>query len=363
MKARLSAVQLTLLLLLLAALACGVLARPHPANSRFMEALDEMSTFRDGFKRSELEKSLLDYARAQGAQPLASVVAAVRGRLVPSVQLAKGAPPLQPMAAVQLQTLADVSFRSQAQSALLIGVARPAELGASVAWRLARMPDAGSWTLAGVELAPGKVEQSDLNLEAEVARLRIEALDAQSAVDTATKKLESAEALFETRRKWKLPWKILVKSDEARKEARATLEANQSVLTDTQQRYESSAKRAQSAKPPLNTDGTPTAFAVAKVALEHNAARTTLEVPVSLELRNTPVPTLQGGAFPAAHKAGLWDELKTLDADRAIDAIRHHFNWHYRYIEVLGLHVGGMTVLQMLPCILPVLLICCACAR
>jgi hypothetical protein len=354
MKARLSTVQLTLFLLLFASLACGVVARPHPENSRFMNALDEMSRFRDGFKRGELEKSLLDYARAQGTLPLATVASATRGRKVPPLQPNKSGPPLQPTAAVKLQTLSDVRFRSQAQSTLVIGVPRADELGASIAWRLARVPDTTPWTLSGIELTPARVSQADVDLEHEVARLRLEALNAQKAVDDASKKLDTAEQLFETRRKWKLPWKILMKSDEARKEARATLEHNQAVLTDTQARYETQAKRAQTPRP--ISGATPPAFALAKVALEHNGSKTTFEVPVALELRSTPVPTLRGGDFAATRKAGLWPELKDLDADGAIDAIRRHFNWHYRYVELLGVRVGGMTVLQLLPAILPVLL-------
>jgi hypothetical protein len=356
MKARLSTVQLTLFLLLFASLACAVVARPHPENSRFMEALDEMSRFRDGFKRGELEKSLLDYARAQGTLPLAVVASAARGRQVPPVQPSKSAPPLQPTAAVQLQTLSDVRARSQAQSTLVIGVPRAADLGPSIAWRMARVPDASPWTLASIELAPARVGQADVDLEHEVARLRVEALNAQKTVDDATKKLDTAEQLFETRRKWKLPWKILVKSDEARKEARATLEAHQGVLTDTKGRYETQASRAQAARPTSNAFQPGAAFALAKVALEHNHSPTTFEVPVALELRNTPVPTLRGGDFAATRKAGLWPEVKDLDADGAIDAIRRHFNWHYRFVELLGVRVGGMTLLQLLPCVLPVLL-------
>jgi hypothetical protein len=353
-KARLSAVQLALGLLLLASLACGLVARPHPENGRLMAALDELTTFRSAFKRQELEKSLLDFARAQGAQPLRAVAAEVHGRHVPALRTADTAPPLQPLATVELRSLDDVRLRSQPESSTVIGVASAKALGASIAWRLSRRQESGPFALAKIELVPASLSQAEVDLEAEVAQLRVDTLKAQAAVDSATKKVDSAEQLYETRVKWKLPWKILVKTDEARKEAHATLDANQTLLTDTQGRYEAQAKRALSlhASP---SDQPVTSFAMARVTVEQGGAASVLEIPAALELRKTNVPTLRGGDFVAAHKAGLWDELKSLDADRAIAAIRSHFNWHYRYVELLGMRVGGMTVLQILPCILPFL--------
>ena len=354
LKTRLTAVQWTLLLLLVCSLTCALVTRPHPENGRFMAALDEMSLFRKGFKREALEKSLLGYARAQGTQPLQALVGAIRGKRVPSVQLAKDAPPLQPLAAVELRTLEQVRERSQPQNTLAIGVAHPADLGASIAWRLARMQDQGTWTLTKVELAPAQVSQADLDLDAEVARLRIDAMNAQTAVDSATKKVESAEQLYATRVKWRLPWKVLSKTDEARKEAHATLDSHQQVLTDTVARYEDAAKRALAPRS-TTTEVGPKPFALAIATFDHAGNTTQLQVPAAIELRSTSVPRLSGGDFPAAHKAELWDELKGLSPDQAVEAIRRHFNWHYHYVEVLGIRLGGMTLLQFLPCILPLL--------
>jgi hypothetical protein len=44
------------------------------------------------------------------------------------------------------------------------------------------------------------------------------------------------------------------------------------------------------------------------------------------------------------------------DAAQAIDAVRSHFTWHYRYVELGGIKVGGMTLLQLLPALLPLVL-------
>ena len=38
-------------------------------------------------------------------------------------------------------------------------------------------------------------------------------------------------------------------------------------------------------------------------------------------------------------------------------AVQDEFNWHNRSVELLGLRLGGMTLLQLLPCLLPVLLL------
>ncbi len=42
--------------------------------------------------------------------------------------------------------------------------------------------------------------------------------------------------------------------------------------------------------------------------------------------------------------------------EQAIELTRSKFTWHYRYVELGGIRVGGMTLLQVLPCILPLLL-------
>jgi hypothetical protein len=364
MKARLSAVQQALFLLLFTALLFGIVARPQPSNRRFMDALDEMTTFRDGFKRAPLEQSLLEYARAQGAVQLSAVQSAAHGPAVPKLTVAKSAPPLQPTAAVELRTLADVHARAQPNSTLSIGFADAQAIGSALAWRLARMPDPSPWTLSSAEIKPAALTQADVDLEREVAQLRLDSMAADKAVSDATKKLEGAEQVFEARRKWKLPWKALVKFDEARKAAGATLEERQQLATDTQKRYEQKAQAALNHRPasqPVGAAGPApqpaAAFALVALGLEHAATHVTIEVPAALSLRDTPVPSLRGGEFAAARAAGLWDELKDKDADQALAAIRAHFNWHYRYIELLGIRFGGMTVLQFMPCLLPLVLV------
>jgi hypothetical protein len=56
--------------------------------------------------------------------------------------------------------------------------------------------------------------------------------------------------------------------------------------------------------------------------------------------------------FPATRAAGLWDELSDGSVEQAIARLRDRFTWHYRYVEVGSLKLGGMTVLQLAPLLL-----------
>ena len=350
MKERLSAVQQTLLVLLLGAVLLGVIARPAPANGRLLAALNEIESFRSSFERSALEQSLIEYAAAQARQPLSAVQRAA-GKLA----LANGAGPLQPLAAVSLATLADVRHFSEPHSTLPIGVADATAIGRALSWRLTVEATPPAYTLKSVDIVPADVTQADLDLEPEVAKLQVAARAADAAVKDASKKVDAAELLLEQRKKWKLPWKVILKTDDARKQAHAVLDEKQATLKDVEQRYQQAATRAQRTRatatfPPF------TPFGVARVQLLAGDQPKTVQIPVKIEQRNVPVPSLRGGEFTAIHAAGLWPEVQTLDPARASAAIRAHFNWHYSYVEPLGFKLGGMTVLQLLPCALPPLL-------
>jgi hypothetical protein len=359
MQDRLSAVQQTLLWLLAAALGVALLSRPYPANRRYMQALDEVSGFRDGFEQATVEKSLLEHAQSQGQQPLALVQRSAAAAGV-TLQLSATAPPLQPMAAVQLATLEQVKARGEPAGTIKIGVASAEAIGAALAWRLAELGNAkpGPFTLTAVALAPAAVSDADIARERQVMSLRGDVSATQAAALETGKKLTAADLQLEQQRKWKLPWKVLAKTDERRKAARAENARAENAAKAAKQRYEGEAKRARSEKsaaPAVTPEAIPT-FAIARASVDAGAEHLTLELPVALQLRDVPVPPLPSTRFAATFSAGLWDEVKHLDAERAVAAIRAHFNWHYRYIERLGLKIGGMTVLQLLPCILPLLL-------
>jgi hypothetical protein len=357
MEARISAAQHALLLLLVASLGVAVLARPHPENRRFTDALGELETFRADFSRSALEQSLREQAEAQRSVPLTALQKHAAGPRGVKLQVAKGAPPLRPLTLVRLATLSDVRAHAQAPSTVRTGTADVAALGSALAWRLIHSQKPGPFVLTGVELATGEVGKQDVELERDVAKLRVEQLHAQSAVGDATKKLENEERMLEARRKKRLPWKVLVKSVESTKAAKDTLDEKTRALADAQQRYESAAQRAERPRKTTNTPLIPE-VAIAKVAIEQGPEqRSTLEIPVALEVQDVPVPTLRHDSFAATRDAGLWDEVKDLDAERAIDAVRGHFNWHNRGFALSGIKFSGAAVLQGVPCVLPLLLV------
>lgn len=364
MKARLNAVQHALWALVLASLVLGVVAFPRGHNREYTAALEELTAFRDAFKQSELEKSLLDYARAQGTVQLAEVATRIEGPRVPRVRIAsKAPPPIQPLAEIHLRTLAETVGHARPEASLPIGRATPTPLAAAVAWRLARRPVADGATppaleLERISLEPAQFTAADIALEAEIGQLRLDTMAAERATADATKKLTTAEEIFEARRKRRLPWKILVKADEARKEAKAVLDEKQRTLDETRGRYESAVERAEAtaAKPAAASGSLPGTHALARVELREASQTFQLRVPIELAIHQAKLPPLAGTEFKATREAGLWNAVKDGTADAAIDLTRSKFTWHYRYAEIAGLRIGGMTVLQILPLLLPLIL-------
>ncbi|MET0389616.1 MAG: hypothetical protein ABW321_26825 [Polyangiales bacterium] len=351
MQTRISAVQHALTVLLAAALLIALIVRPAPQNGRLHHALHELQTFQAHFDRVKVERSLLDYALAQGTVPLSAIA-----DVVPGVSVAKDAPPLAPLGTLRLATLADVRQFAKPTSTLPIGVADVRTLGPALAWRLNHTGGVNGAVLKRAELQPAQLDAKDLALEVDVAAVQAERKLASAAVSDATRELASAEQTYETRRKWKLPWKVILKADEVRKQAKASLDAAQHKSSELEARYAQLTKRADETRTALQATPIP-AFGLVKLTLERGGSETTFQIPVQVTRRDVPVPILPGGEFPETQAAGLWDEVHALDAEHALAAVSGHFNWHYRYVELSGVKFGGMTVLQLLPCALPLLLV------
>jgi hypothetical protein len=353
MHARISTAQHALLLLLVASLGVAVVSRPDPDNRHFTDALQELESFRADFSRPAIEQSLREQAEAQRAVPLGALqkqASAVRGV---KLQVAKDAPPLRPLTSVRLATLAEVRAHAQPPSKVKTGAPDVSGLAGALAWRLLSSQQQGPFSLASAELITAQVGKQDVELEREVGKLRVEQAQAQGALDDATRKLEAEERVLEAKRKRRQPWKVVVKSVEAVQAAKDTRDEKARTLAEVQQRYESAARRAQEPHAPTTPEQLPE-FALAKLAIEPLGS---LQIPVEVELRDVPVPTLRHDSFAATQAAGVWDEVKDLDAERAIEAVRGHFNWHNRQIELAGLALTGAAVLQLAPCILPLMLL------
>ena len=353
MQARLSAVQRALVLLPIASLAFAVLARPHSENRSFTRALDELSAFQASFDRPGLEAALRDYAQRQGMLPLATLSeqTSFGGK---TLGVVAGAEAIRPLSVVQLATLADAQKHGRADSALSIGVPDVNALGAALSWRLNEQTPSSVPSLQAVTLAAANVTDADVALEVEVAALQKDRAAAEAAVAAASQRLQFEQNLFDARRKRGLAWKIIVKSIEARDAAKAVLAEKTAALTDVSGRYADAVKRAMAPHQKTELVAVP-ALAVARVELTDGAGA--YEIPVRLESRVVPVPPLQQASFAETTQAGLWDEVQGLEPAQAVLAVRDEFNWHNRYVEVAGLRVGGMTLLQGLPCLLPLLML------
>jgi hypothetical protein len=356
MEARISAVQQALLLLLVAALALAVLARPHPDNYRLTGALAELTTFRESFDRSAAEGLLRAQAEAQGLTPLAALTAKAEGPSVPRLNLPADAPPIRPLTSAHLATLSDVLSFGTSKAKLTLGSPDMDGLGSALAWRLARTQKSGPFVLKSVALESAELSDEDLKRESETAALRLSVVHDLAAVDAASKRLETEERILEARKTNHASWKMVLKAMDAQKEATAALEQKKAALTKTQASYESSASRAEQ-KPKTKAPGAVPALASARVSIEHASGPITFEIPVLVKARDVPITPLAGATFTVTRAAGLWDELKALDPDAAIAALREHFNWHNKRVELGGLEISGALALQLLPLILPLLLL------
>lgn len=358
MNARLHAVQRAMWALGVASILVALLAFPRGDNQAYIAALDELEAFQKSFKQAELEKSLLDYARAQGMVAPAEVQRAITGVHVPKVQLSAAAAPVPPLAEIHLRTLGEVAENSKPEGTIDIGALIPAPLGAAVAWRLARInPPAARYELTKVAFEPAQFAPADLELEVTIGKSRLESAAAEKSAADAEKKLTAAEDLYEAKRKRRLPWKILLKFDEARKAARANLDEKKQAFDAVRTRYEDEVKRAEAlaAKPAAASGPLPTAYALASVTLSGDGTPTTFRVPVALQISKAKLPGLAGASFAQTREAGLWETAKDQTAEQAIAVARGKFTWHFRHVDVVGIPIGGMVLLQIAPCFLPLL--------
>ncbi|MFT3925496.1 MAG: hypothetical protein QM778_23355 [Myxococcales bacterium] len=341
------------MLLPIASLAFAVLARPQFENRAFTKSLDEVTAFQAGFDRPAVEQLLRDYAQGQGMLPLdtVSAKAAFDGK---SLGVAAGTQPIRPLTVVSIATLSDAQLHGRPESSLRIGVPDVSALGAALSWRLNEHKPEAVPSLKAVTLSTAAVSESDVALELEVAALQKERAAAEAAVAAAAQRLQAETDLFDARRKRGLAWKIIVKSIEARDAAKVVLDEKTAALADVAGRYEAAVKRALAPREKTPLTEVPQ-VALARVDLEGSAG--SFEIPVRLEIRTVPVPPLRQADFAETTQAGLWDKVKGLDPQQAVSAVRDEFNWHNRYVEVAGIRLGGMTLLQILPCLLPVLML------
>jgi hypothetical protein len=345
-----------------ALLAAGVfvtlLGLPVGDDATLMKAVEELSGFAKSFDRGALERTLLAHASQQGYVGIDVVARDVRGRSVPKLAAVANAAPIAPRAAISLSTLDNVQALTAPNARVPIGSPKPAQLSQSLAWRLTRQPSAERFELAGITLSDARCAQADIDREQQVATEREHVLDARAKTEKAQKQSDDAAQLSELRRKWHAPWKAILKADEHRTETQAALDAAKQELANSEQSYAAIAKQAEAfAGTPAGKAGAQEgeiecAVAVAKLIERPSGRAFELKLPAPIDRREVPVPRITGAEFPVLTTSGFWDELKGGTAEQAIERLNERFSWHYRHIDIGGLKVGGMTLLQFAPMVL-----------
>lgn len=357
MRTHLAAVQVALISLVVAALAICALCWPSWQDARYLAAERELSGLRASFDRARAEAALRAAISDAGEVPLPAVVRAVPGARRLGLQAAEGAPAIAPLFSVQLATLADIHRFAQPDATTNIASPDPAALGTALAWRLseAEPAQAGPISLLEVTLHGAQVGAEDVAREREVGPLLRERAQAQAAVERATQRVEAREKVLEVRRKRRMPWKAIKAAIDLRKEAKAELAEKTRAFEQVDAQYQALRRDALAARESAEFSGQ-AEFALARATLLRGGERVTFELPVPLSVSEAKVPDLRRGQFPALRAAGLWEEVASLDVDGALARVREHFSWHNWGTALGGVRVGGMTLLQVLPCILPVLL-------
>jgi len=141
------------------------------------------------------------------------------------------------------------------------------------------------------------------------------------------------------------------RTNEERLEANKALAAAQTARDEAFSGYEGLARSAQ--KLQVQPGGL-SKHGVARATFAPASGGKPLEISsaVALELRDAPVPRITGADFPVARGSDLWPAIKDGSADKAIAAVRSRFSWHYAYVELSGIKLGGMTLVQLAPLVL-----------
>src|SRR5204862_7486748 len=148
-------------------------------------------------------------------------------------------------------------------------------------------------------------------------------------------------------------WKMIGKADEHRTETQTALDAAKQELASAEKSYESIAKQAESfggAAAGAKHDGEIECMVAVAKLIERPSGRTfDLKLPAPIDRREVPVPRITGADFPVLTSSGFWKELKGGTAEQAIERLNERFSWHYRHVDIGGIKVGGMTLLQFAP--------------
>lgn len=357
MQARLSAVQHALVAVTVAALGVAVLVRPAPENADYRRALTELTSIERRFDRSRVEAQLRELAAAEGRQPLGAIVKEVNTLRGLELRLAEPDMTVDPWVRVELASLSDLASFAEPDASLPAAVADLSHLSRALAWRLtyAQPAPPEPLILRRAQLQTADVSAADVARELEVFQLQTAAREATAALAETAARLETIEHLYEARVKRHVSRKLRAETYLARQEARRALREARRALNAAEQRYRRAAQTAlQTPDQPASSGQA--ARGVIQVELQGAAGRTSYAIPVDITARALHRPRLRGVSLRETRAAGLWPELAALDVASARARVQRKFNWHYRRVAVAGIRLPGMTLLQVVPCVLPLML-------
>lgn len=357
MQARLSAVQRTLIVVTIVAFVIAAIVLPAPDNADYRRTLAELTSLQRRFNRAAVEVALLEHAKAQGRQalqPLAQQITALRPL---PVQAAANAPSVEPIAALKIATLRDIDRYAQPGATLPMRVADMSTVASSLAWRLTReAPKDSPVTLVSGQLRAATVDPAAVELEAQIAELQNEQQAARAATERTSAQLTSITALYEARIKWRVSRQLRSDTYKSLLEARKSQRDAERALRDIEKRYEAAVAKAAPGETPAATSAQQE-LGVLDIELSWPSTVKRYAIPVRVKTVQAQLPPLQGVTLRQTHAAGLWDDVRDLDAAGAARAVVQRFNWHQQHVKVAGITLGGGAVLQLVPCILPLLLL------
>jgi hypothetical protein len=350
-------------MLLIASALTIVLALPRESDRSLVLALQELNRFQASFKQRELEKYLFETASYHFRLPLQNVTKVIKGPNAPIVTAAKEADPLMPLVKINLTTLGAIYAVGRPDASVLVGMANPKELAASIEWRLVQRKEQDQkYQLESVALTETGANAAALSLERQVVEARTAAIKAKKNSNTASDKADKASETFERWRKWKAPWKVLQKALDARKKAQAEAEETALQSEQAQLHYDRLAERGQKtndvstaskAMQPIDTRSANSEATVATATLKLSkipgGSSFQFRVPVAIESRMTRVPRLLGCDFSVTRTTNLWNEVSKQSVPAAIATIEGHTSWRYRHVRIGYVKLGGMTFFQIIP--------------
>ncbi|HET8932267.1 MAG TPA: hypothetical protein VFN67_02450 [Polyangiales bacterium] len=353
MQARLSAVQHALIVVTVVAFVVAALVHPALDNADYRRALAELTSLKQRFDRSGVEAALLANAKAQGNLPLLTLTREVRALRPITLQLAQPSAALEPLAQLKIATLADIDRYAQPGANLPLTVADVSSLANGLAWRLTRdsVQDTTA-TLRSAQLQLASVSAADLELEAQIAQLQTEQASAKTSAEKTTAEQERISVLYENRVKWRVSKQLRSDTYKSLLDARKAQRDAERALRDVTKRYEAAMAKASTA-PAAAASGE---FGVVQIDIAAPGGDKRYAIPVRTKVVQAQLPPLHGVALRQTRAAGLWDQLKDLTPAQATSAVEERFNWHNRYFDLAGFKLGGAVVLQLAPCVLPLLL-------